>query len=169
MAQREGRSGAPLVVYHETDEDARRTIRLEPQQGYTYADIRNVARHAEAVGFEAFFRSDHYTAFGRAGDTRSRCREISVHDVPSEGIAWRELDRRGRQAIGRSDRRLRGSPARPATQRQIDDRSGRSVERLKAEGIRNAERTNGPEVPLIKRGDIHRTEARGQDDQGRVR
>jgi F420-dependent oxidoreductase-like protein len=37
---------------------------LEPQQGYRYADLRTVVQHAEAVGFEAFFRSDHYTSFG---------------------------------------------------------------------------------------------------------
>jgi F420-dependent oxidoreductase-like protein len=37
---------------------------LEPQQGYSYAEIRQVARCAEEVGFEAFFRSDHYSTFG---------------------------------------------------------------------------------------------------------
>jgi len=39
-------------------------VMLEPQQGYSYADIRTVAKHVEAVGFEAFFRSDHYSSFG---------------------------------------------------------------------------------------------------------
>lgn len=37
---------------------------VEPQQGYTYRDIRRVALHAEAVGFETLFRSDHYQTIG---------------------------------------------------------------------------------------------------------
>ena len=38
-------------------------IMLEPQQGLSYADQLAVARQAEAAGFEAFFRSDHYQSF----------------------------------------------------------------------------------------------------------
>ena len=41
-------------------------IFVEPQQGATYADQLAVARTAEAAGFGAFFRSDHYVAM--AGD-----------------------------------------------------------------------------------------------------
>ena len=41
---------------------------IEPQQGMSYDDILAVARTAEAAGFEALFRSDHYTSFpGEAG------------------------------------------------------------------------------------------------------
>jgi F420-dependent oxidoreductase-like protein len=36
----------------------------EPQQGATYGDLLAVARVSEDVGFEAFFRSDHYLAMG---------------------------------------------------------------------------------------------------------
>ncbi|MDT5336636.1 MAG: hypothetical protein QOD90_2141 [Mycobacterium sp.] len=39
---------------------------VEPQQGATYGDQLAVARTAEAAGYSAFFRSDHYLAM--AGD-----------------------------------------------------------------------------------------------------
>jgi F420-dependent oxidoreductase-like protein len=39
---------------------------VEPQQGATYGDQLAVARTAEAAGYSAFFRSDHYVAM--AGD-----------------------------------------------------------------------------------------------------
>jgi F420-dependent oxidoreductase-like protein len=39
-------------------------IFIEPQQGASYATQLAVARRAEANGFDAFFRSDHYLKFG---------------------------------------------------------------------------------------------------------
>jgi F420-dependent oxidoreductase-like protein len=42
-------------------------IFVEPQQGATYETLRAAARCAEDVGFDAFFRSDHYLKMG-AGD-----------------------------------------------------------------------------------------------------
>lgn len=46
----------------------RYAIMIEPQQGMAYGDILAVARVAEDAGFEALFRSDHYTSFpGEAG------------------------------------------------------------------------------------------------------
>jgi alkanesulfonate monooxygenase len=39
----------------------------EPQQGATYDDLLRVARHAEDLGFDAFFRSDHYLAMSGDG------------------------------------------------------------------------------------------------------
>ncbi len=46
----------------------RHALMIEPQQGMRYADILAVARTAEEAGFEALFRSDHYTSFpGEAG------------------------------------------------------------------------------------------------------
>jgi F420-dependent oxidoreductase-like protein len=36
----------------------------EPQQGATYDQLLNVAKTAEAEGFDAFFRSDHYLRMG---------------------------------------------------------------------------------------------------------
>jgi F420-dependent oxidoreductase-like protein len=41
----------------------------EPQQGATYAQLAALAHRAEACGFDAFFRSDHYLAMG-GGDGR---------------------------------------------------------------------------------------------------
>ncbi|MGH9209418.1 MAG: LLM class F420-dependent oxidoreductase [Acidimicrobiales bacterium] len=42
------------------------TLRIftEPQQGATYDDQLAVAREAEALGFDAYFRSDHYLHMG---------------------------------------------------------------------------------------------------------
>jgi F420-dependent oxidoreductase-like protein len=42
----------------------RLVIFIEPQLGASYADQLRVARHAEELGFEAFFRSDHYLTMG---------------------------------------------------------------------------------------------------------
>ncbi len=39
-------------------------IFTEPQQGATYDDLLAVARTAEELGFDAFFRSDHYLHMG---------------------------------------------------------------------------------------------------------
>lgn len=41
----------------------RYALMTEPQQGYSYSDVLDMARTAEEVGFEAFFRSDHYASF----------------------------------------------------------------------------------------------------------
>jgi F420-dependent oxidoreductase-like protein len=38
-------------------------LMTEPQQGISYEEILAIARAAEAAGFEAYFRSDHYTSF----------------------------------------------------------------------------------------------------------
>ncbi len=42
-------------------------IFVEPQQGATYAEQRRVAQAAERLGFDAFFRSDHYVTMGGDG------------------------------------------------------------------------------------------------------
>jgi F420-dependent oxidoreductase-like protein len=39
-------------------------IFTEPQQGASYGDLLAVAQEAEALGFDAFFRSDHYLWMG---------------------------------------------------------------------------------------------------------
>ena len=36
----------------------------EPQQGATYDDLLRVAQATESLGFDAFFRSDHYKRIG---------------------------------------------------------------------------------------------------------
>jgi F420-dependent oxidoreductase-like protein len=43
-------------------------LMTEPQQGMSYADQLAAARRAEAAGFEAFFRSDHYGSFPGPAD-----------------------------------------------------------------------------------------------------
>jgi F420-dependent oxidoreductase-like protein len=45
----------------------RLVIFTEPQFGATYGDLLRVARHAEELGFDAFFRSDHYLTMGGSG------------------------------------------------------------------------------------------------------
>jgi F420-dependent oxidoreductase-like protein len=47
----------------------RLTVFTEPQLGASYDDLLRVARHAEAAGFDGFFRSDHYLTMGQ-GDGR---------------------------------------------------------------------------------------------------
>ena len=42
-------------------------IFTEPQQGATYDDLLRVASAAESLGFDAFFRSDHYLGMGTEG------------------------------------------------------------------------------------------------------
>ncbi len=42
-------------------------IFTEPQQGATYDQLLRVARAAEDLGFDAFFRSDHYVSMGGDG------------------------------------------------------------------------------------------------------
>src|SRR5450759_4815568 len=38
-------------------------LMIEPQQGLTYVEQLGLARLADRIGFEAFFRSDHYRSF----------------------------------------------------------------------------------------------------------
>lgn len=54
-------------------------IFTEPQQGASYATLRAVARAAEDLGFDAFFRSDHYLKMG------------SVSGEPGPTDAWATL------------------------------------------------------------------------------
>ncbi len=42
-------------------------IFIEPQQGADYQTQRAVAQATEELGFDAFFRSDHYLAMGGSG------------------------------------------------------------------------------------------------------
>src|SRR6201995_287628 len=42
-----------------------RRIFPEPQQGASSATLRRIAKASEDLGFEAFFRSDHYLKMGR--------------------------------------------------------------------------------------------------------
>ena len=46
-------------------------LMIEPQQGLSYADQLEIARHAEAGGFETLFRSDHYESFPGPDDNQT--------------------------------------------------------------------------------------------------
>ena len=52
-------------------------IFTEPQQGASYVDLLAVAQRAEALGFDAFFRSDHYQKMGS-----------HVSGLPGPSDAW---------------------------------------------------------------------------------
>jgi F420-dependent oxidoreductase-like protein len=54
-------------------------IFTEPQQGASYATLRRVAKAAEDLGFDAFFRSDHYLKMG------------DVSGAPGPSDAWTTL------------------------------------------------------------------------------
>ena len=52
----------------EQEDPMRFALMIEPQQGLSYGDQVAIAKRAEANGFEALFRSDHYASFpGPAG------------------------------------------------------------------------------------------------------
>ncbi|HEY2300066.1 MAG TPA: LLM class F420-dependent oxidoreductase [Jatrophihabitans sp.] len=97
-------------------------IFIEPQQGATYADQLRVAKAAEDLGFDAFFRSDHYLSMG------------SVDGLPGPTDSWVTLG-----ALARETQRIRlGTLVNAATFRlpgplaiavaQVDEMSGGRVE-----------------------------------------
>src|ERR1700722_1796847 len=47
-------------------------IFTEPQQGAGYATLRRVAQATERLGFDAFFRSDHYLNMGEGSGLPGR-------------------------------------------------------------------------------------------------
>jgi F420-dependent oxidoreductase-like protein len=97
-------------------------IFTEPQQGADYGRLLAVARAAEDLGFDAFFRSDHYLKMG------------DVSGLPGPTDAWVTL-----AGLARETSRIRlGTMMSPATFRrpgplaisvaQVDDMSGGRVE-----------------------------------------
>jgi F420-dependent oxidoreductase-like protein len=97
-------------------------IFTEPQQGASYEELLAVARRAEALGFDAFFRSDHYLKMG------------DVSGLPGPTDAWITL-----AGIARETTRIRlGTLVTAATFRlpgplaisvaQVDAMSGGRVE-----------------------------------------
>jgi F420-dependent oxidoreductase-like protein len=96
-------------------------IFTEPQQGASYDDLLRIARATEDLGFDAFFRSDHYLAMG-------------VDGLPGPSDAWVSL-----AGLARETSRIRlGTLVSPATFRlpgplaisvaQVDVMSGGRVE-----------------------------------------
>ena len=97
-------------------------IFTEPQEGATYDDLLRVAKATEDLGFDAFFRSDHYVAFS-GGD-----------GLPGPTDAWTTL-----AGLARETKRIRlGTLVTPVTFRlpgplaitvaQVDQMSGGRVE-----------------------------------------
>src|SRR3954471_13996870 len=97
-------------------------IFTEPQQGATYDDLLAVARLSEDLGFDAFFRSDHYLKMG------------GVTGLPGPTDAWVTL-----AGLARDTSRIRlGTLVTPVTFRlpgplaisvaQVDQMSGGRVE-----------------------------------------
>jgi alkanesulfonate monooxygenase SsuD/methylene tetrahydromethanopterin reductase-like flavin-dependent oxidoreductase (luciferase family) len=97
-------------------------IFTEPQQGASYGTLRRVAIAAEELGFDGFFRSDHYLKMG------------SVSGQPGPTDAWATL-----AALAVETSRIRlGTLVTAATFRlpgplaiavaQVDDMSGGRVE-----------------------------------------
>jgi F420-dependent oxidoreductase-like protein len=112
------------------------TLRVftEPQEGASYDDLLAVARRTEDLGFDAFFRSDHYVAF--AGD-----------GLPGPTDAWTTL-----AGLARETSRIRlGTLVSPVTFRlpgplaiavaQVDQMSGGRVELGLGTGWHDGEHT----------------------------
>lgn len=96
---------------------------VEPQQGASYEDLRSFATTAERLGFDGFFRSDHYLPMGSAFD-----------GLPGVSDAWTTL-----AALARDTDRIRlGTLVSSVTFRapgilaiqvaNVDDMSGGRVE-----------------------------------------
>jgi len=109
-------------------------IFTEPQQGADYASLLSVARAAEKLGFDAFFRSDHYLTMDGSG-------------LPGPTDAWITL-----AALARETSRIRlGTLMSPVTFRlpgplaiavaQVDQMSGGRAELGLGTGWFDAEHT----------------------------
>jgi F420-dependent oxidoreductase-like protein len=125
-------------------------IFTEPQQGASYQTLRSVALAAEELGFDAFFRSDHYLKMG------------GVSGLPGPTDAWATL-----AALAAETSRIRlGTLVTPVTFRlpgplaitvaQADQVSGGRVELGLGAGWYEAEHTayGIPFPPLGERFDI---------------
>lgn len=65
-------------------------IFTEPQQGARYDDLLTVAQTSERLGFEGFFRSDHYLSMGK-GDGLPGILAIQVAQVDDMSAGRVEL------------------------------------------------------------------------------
>ena len=126
-------------------------IFTEPQQGASYAQLLAVAQRAESLGFDAFFRSDHYQRMG-----------THVSGLPGPSDAWITL-----AGIARETKSIRlGTLVNSATFRHpgvlaisvanVDDMSNGRVELGLGAGWFTEEHTSYgiPFAPLGERFDI---------------
>lgn len=67
-------------------------IFTEPQQGATYDTLLAVAKATEDLGFDAFFRSDHYLSMGSGdglpGPTDAWITLVEASPVRPSASAW---------------------------------------------------------------------------------
>jgi F420-dependent oxidoreductase-like protein len=109
-------------------------IFTEPQEGATYDDLLAIAQRTEQLGFDAFFRSDHYVAFSGNG-------------LPGPTDAWTTL-----AGLARETSRIRlGTLVTPVTFRlpgplaiavaQVDQMSGGRLELGLGTGWHDGEHT----------------------------
>ena len=59
-------------------------VMTEPQQGATYDDLLRIARATEDLGYDAFFRSDHYLTIGGDGGVGSTDAWITLAGLARE-------------------------------------------------------------------------------------
>src|SRR5258706_2390217 len=119
-------------------------IFTEPQQGADYCTLLRVAKATEELGFDAFFRSDHYLKMG----------DVSGQPGPTD--AWITL-----AGLARDTRTIRlGTLVTSMTFRwpgplavsvaQVDEMSGGRVElRLRARWFENEHKAYGNPLPPI--------------------
>ena len=88
-------------------------IFTEPQQGATYDQLLRMAQLTEELGFDAFFRSDHYMRIGE-GDPG-----------PGSTDAWVTLAALGSRDVAHPARHARHAGDVPASRRARDRRSRR--------------------------------------------
>src|SRR5260370_31028582 len=111
-------------------------IFTEPQQGAAYETLLRVAKASEDLGFDAFFRSDHYLKFG------------DVSGLPGPTDAWTTLAGLARETsrirlgtlVSAATFRLPGPLA--ITVAQVDQMSGGRVEFGLGTGWFQAENTS---------------------------
>ena len=110
-------------------------LMIEPQQGLTYDEQLAIVRRAEDVGFESFFRSDHYQSFpGPAGSPTTDAwavlaglaRETTTDRARHARLAGHvPADRQPRE--GRDDgRRDERRPGRVRPRRRLERRRARA-------------------------------------------
>src|SRR6202046_1720955 len=124
-------------------------IFTEPQQGADYHTLLRVAKAAEDLGFDAFFRSDHYLKMG------------NVSGLPGPTDAWATVPGRARETsrvrlgtlVSAATFRLPGPLA--ITVAQVDQMSGGRVELGIGAGWHEGEHTayGIPFPPLAERFD----------------
>jgi len=132
-----GAASPRLAMINPTAQDGDMELRIftEPQQGASYDDLLRIALSTEELGFDAFFRSDHYLAMGDADG------------LPGPSDAWVSL-----AGLARETSRIRlGTLVSPATFRepgplaitvaQVDQMSGGRIELGLGAGWYEAEHT----------------------------